>query len=175
MKICNRICAGGLVVLSLGSGEAQAMTFGLSYQGISVDKGINLQVSFPRVWGGHSGLFAEISGNETAGIPLGEAQYQHKNYLLWHVGWCWEKNAVEDLYWTMLFGLGSTLPKNDLEEKITLTGTLRTGVEYQLSTSFRSFLMLGIEMNLWNRATGLEGEPYYARGTTSQFGFRYLF
>ena len=68
--------------------DAHAASVAFSYQGISVDKGINLQFTLPKVLGKNSGLFAEVSGNETAGIPIGEEQYQHKNYLLWHVGWC---------------------------------------------------------------------------------------
>lgn len=154
--------------------EAQAVTLGFSYQGISVDKGLNLQFTIPRIWG-YSGLFWEISGNETAQIPLGENQYQHKHYILWHLGWCWEKPVTEELYWVWMFGLGSLMPKIDLEEQNTLAGILKTGMEVQLNQSFRSFFMVGIEMNLWNRGTGFEAAPYYARGTTTQFGFRYLF
>tara|TARA_B100000683_G_scaffold240707_1_gene248106 strand:+ start:635 stop:1153 length:519 start_codon:yes stop_codon:yes gene_type:complete len=157
----------------LYSQEARAVDLAFGYQGISVDKGISLQLSVPKIWGDSSGLFLEVSGNETAGIPVGETQVQHKNYLLWHAGWNWEKTVQENLYWTWVFGLGTTLPRSDLEDKITLTGTLRTGLEHQFHPRVRSYVMLGVEMNLWNRATGIIGEPYYARGTTSQFGFRF--
>ena len=157
----------------LHSPKAKAVDLAFGYQGISIDKGISLQLSVPRIWGDASGVFLEVSGNETAGIPLGETQVQHKNYLLWHAGWSWEKPIQESLHWTWVFGLGTTLPREDLEDKITLTGTLRTGLEHQFHPKVRSYVMLGVEMNLWNRATGIIGEPYYARGTTSQFGFRF--
>ena len=168
------VCMCLLTALFFCTQEAQAVTLGFSYQGISVDKGLNLQLTVPRIWG-KSGLFVELSGNETAQLPVGENQYQHKHYLLWHMGWCWEKQVANELYWTWMFGLGSLMPTSDLEDQNTLAGILKTGMEVHLSQSVRSFFMLGIEMNLWNRGTGFEGEPYYARGTTTQFGFRYLF
>ena len=169
-----RYCISLLFIYGcLHSQKSHAVDLAFGYQGISVDKGISLQLSVPKIWGDASGLFLEVSGNETAGIPVGEAQVQHKNYLLWHAGWNWEKPIQEDLSWTWLFGLGTTLPRTDLEEKITPTGTLRTGIEHQFHPRVRSYVMLGVEMNLWNRATGIIGEPYYARGTTSQIGFRF--
>jgi hypothetical protein len=163
------------MILFMNVNDSHAITTAFSYQGISVDKGINLQITFPALLSKKSGLFLEISGNETAGISMGDNKHQHKNYLLWHAGWCWEKKVIKSVYWTWQFGIGTLLPKSDLENQITMTGTLRTGFEYQMSESFRSFMTLGVEMNLWNRASELVGQPYYARGTSSQFGFRYLF
>ena len=172
-----RLLISSLCVLCIGihTSHANTATLAFGYQGISVDKGINLQLTLPKLLSENSGLFIEVSGNETAGISLNEAEYEHKNYLLWHAGWYWERPVNQSLYWTWLFGMGSVLPKGDLEDQITLAGTLRTGLDYQINSSLRSFVMIGVEMNLWNRANQLIGSPYYARGTTSQFGLRYLF
>jgi hypothetical protein len=150
------------------------MTASLGYQGIGADKGINLQVAQPDLFAPGFGFFVEISGNETAGVGKGQSSHVHENYLLWHAGGYWESVVSARLYWTWLLGVGMNLPSGALENKSTFTATARSGLEYEIGPSIRSFLMVGIEMNLWNRATEFEAAPYYGRGTTTQFGFRLL-